>query len=168
MTVQKLWKNQKISNPNLPKTTLIEGDMYTTHWIFGSPAHQRHKGHRRLGKSGESSGGTAVAAESPFFTVWKSSRELASAFFRTHKVYIAALTKTPLKKKKLQPNPYKILPVVLIAGGRSSHKPHSRRTKGWRGDTPSLQLEANLLPNDGTSQFLIASKTTHQTHRQAL
>jgi hypothetical protein len=62
------------------------------------------------------------------------------------------------RKEKLQLSYCKIHPVVFATGGRRSHTTHSRRTKGWRGDTPYLQLEADFHPDEETSQFFVATK----------
>jgi hypothetical protein len=68
---EKLWKTN--SNPNLLKTTLIEGNIYTTHRIRSPPTHRCHRGRRRQGKAGESGGRTAIASESPLCYCFEDS-----------------------------------------------------------------------------------------------
>jgi hypothetical protein len=75
-------------------------------------------------------------------------------------VYILALIKTPLKEKKnynlvLAISCQSFLPPAVGATTR-----HSRHTKRWREDTQHLQLEANLQPDEETSQIFVATESS--------
>jgi hypothetical protein len=76
-------------------------------------------------------------------------------------VYILALIKTPLKEKKnynlvLAISCQSFLPPAVGATTR-----HSRHTKRWREDTQHLQLEANLQPDEETSQNSLPPRAAH-------